>query len=188
MKHVAETLVVLLAITCATAQSPKPATQTAKPATPHTVHKPASEARATVKINQGQFPFEVVSARRIDSLESHSFGNSIVFTDKDASGVLVVLKNKSPDNFVYYSTDFSLGFFSADYASEIPRRPCIGISDDASAVPDNDWDWLLGGGVSRASTEAGKSYFAVVFEAPKKVSEFTVYYAMPAGATVKPTN
>ena len=183
MKRLLEMIVVLLAASCAVAQSPKPATPPAKPAVASAAPK---SAPVSAKANSGQFPFEIVSAKRVDALESHSYGNHIVFTNKDEGGVVVVLKAKAPANFTYYGTDFSLGFDSADYASEIPRRPCIGISDDASAGPENDWDWLLGGGVSRAHTEAGKPYFAVVFEAPKNVTEFTVNFAMPLGTKVKP--
>jgi hypothetical protein len=185
MKHILEMTVVLLAATCVVAQSPKPATQTAKPATAGAAHKPAADKPAGVKVNPGPLPFDIVSAKRIDSVESHSFGNSIAFTDDNVSGVMVVLKSKSPGTLMYYSTDFSLGFESANFASEIPRRPCIGISNDTSASPENDWDWLLGGGVARGMVVAEKPYFAVVLSAPKNVSEFTLYYAQPAGAKIK---
>jgi hypothetical protein len=139
-----------------------------------------------VKPDPGQIPFDVVSAKRVDKVDSFSAaGHQFINTGKDENSVVVVLKSKSPNSLVYYSTDFSLGFDSADYASEIPRQQCVGISLDTSAGPENEWNWVLGGGVSRSRTEAGKPYFAVLFVAPKKVSEFTLYYATPVGTKVK---
>jgi len=125
--------------------------------------------------------FEVVSAKRIDSVESRAFGDRIAFTDPTLSGVQVVLKSKSPDGLVYYSTDFSLGY---DATSDIPRSPCVAISNGSSATAENDWDWMLTRGVARYWTTSDKPYFAVVFAVPKNVSEFTLYYAAPAGAKI----
>jgi len=148
--------------------------------------KPLQNESNTLQLNAMQdMPFEVISAKRIDLEESHTFGDHVSFSDTNTGVVMVVLKSKLQDGLVYYSTDFSIGYDSSNYATEIPRESCLGISDDVSDSAGQDWNWLLSGGVSRSRTEPGKPYFAVVFSAPENVSEFTLYYATPAGAKIK---
>ena len=177
MKHVLEMTVVLLAGVCATAQTPKPSVANA-------THKPAAVKPVAVKPEKELLLFEVVSAKRINSVSGIA-GNSAYWNKDSAStGLIVVLRRKRFDKPTYlFSTDFSLHYGNEDASDEIPVSPAVGISDGTSA-PDAPPSWVLGG-VSRTRAKEGDAYFALLFEAPKKHEEFSLRYAVPLADGIK---
>lgn len=129
--------------------------------------------------------FELVSISRINKIESHSAGNQ-AFHWKDnlpVNGVLVILRVLTLEPITLFSTDFSLGY---EDKGGIPRSPCIGLSFGINS-PDHilNSTWMLGGAVSRTWTSEGKSYFGILFEAPKKAKAFKLYYANPLFDSLK---
>jgi hypothetical protein len=128
----------------------------------------------TVKI------FELVSIERINNVVSNSAGGTAFYwkeTDK-ANGVLILLKYMGDSSITVFSTDFSLGF---EHEYEIPRRRCIGISFGTASMdnPSQMFTWMLGGSISRTWASKEKPYLGIVFETPKSVSEYSLYYIKP---------
>jgi hypothetical protein len=186
MKHVLKMTVILLAMICATAQSPKPATQPAKPATANTVHKPAAVSPAAVKPEKASAPFEVVSAKRVDSVRGVA-GSSVSWAKDDVkTGLIVVLKRKSPGTtFMLHSADFSLHTDEDNTIDTfpIPASPVIGASGGMK-TPDENTTWLLGV-VSATKIDEGDAYIALLFEAHKKYQQFSLHYATPLANGIK---
>lgn len=124
--------------------------------------------------------FELVSIERVNSVVSNSAGGTAFYwkeTDK-ANGILILLKYKGDSSITVYSSDFSLGF---EHEFDIPRRSCIGISFGSTSTenPSQRFTWMLGGAISRTWASKDKPYFAIIFEAPKSISECSLYYAEP---------
>jgi hypothetical protein len=177
MKHVLEMTVVLLAGICATAQTPKPSVTNAS-------HKPAAVKPIAVKPEKELFPFEVVSAKRINSVSGIAGRSAYWDKDSASTGLIIVLKRRHSDKSAnMFSTDFSLHYGSEDASDEIPVSPAVGISHGIS-TPDETPSWVLGG-VSRTWAKEGDAYFALLFEAPKKHEEFFLRYAVPLGDGIK---
>jgi len=130
--------------------------------------------------NKTEEMFELVSIERINSVVSNSADGTAFYwreTDK-GNGVLILLKYKGDNSITVYSSDFSLGF---EHEFDIPRRSCIGISfgDISTENPSQKFTWMLGGSISRTWASKEKPYFAIIFEAPKSVNEYSLYYAEP---------
>ena len=131
-------------------------------------------------VNKTAKKFELVSIERVNSVVSNSAGGTAFYwreTDKE-NGVLILLKYTGDSSITVYSSDFSLGF---EHEFEIPRRSCIGISfgDISTEVPSKKFTWMLGGSISRTWASKEKPYFGIIFEAPKSVNEYSLYYAEP---------
>lgn len=131
-------------------------------------------------VNEAVRIFELVSIERVDNVVSNSAGGTAFYwkeTDK-ANGILILLKYKGDSSITVFSTDFSLGF---EHEYEIPRRRCIGISFGAASVdnPSQMFTWMLGGAISRTWASKEKPYLGIIFEAPKSVSEYSLYYTRP---------
>ncbi|MBN2345788.1 MAG: hypothetical protein JXO51_05300 [Candidatus Aminicenantes bacterium] len=149
--------------------------------------KPASEAGQApdeappqkAAAGNGGLPFELVSIERVDSQRSNSAAGNTVYWEKEGpdSGVMIVLKLKTPELLEYYSSDFSLGY--VDEAG-IPRSACVGISSGV-ATPDlvKLSTWMLAGSMSRSWARPEKPYFGLLFGVPRKVERVTLYYAAP---------
>ncbi|MEJ2568416.1 MAG: hypothetical protein P8Z50_06040 [candidate division WOR-3 bacterium] len=124
--------------------------------------------------------FELASIERVNSIVSNSADGTAFYwkkTDK-ANGVLILLKYKGDSSITLYSSDFSLGF---EHEFDIPRRRCIGISFGNTSMdnPSQKFTWMLGGAISRTWASGEKPYFGIIFEAPKSVTEFSLYYTKP---------
>lgn len=131
-------------------------------------------------VNETEKIFELISIERVNSVISNSAGGTAFYwreTDKE-NGVLILLKYIGDSNITVYSSDFSLGF---EHEFEIPRRSCIGISfgDISTGNPSQNFTWMLGGAISRTWASKEKPYFGIIFEAPKSVNEYSLYYAEP---------
>ena len=131
-------------------------------------------------VNKTEEMFELVSTERVNNVVSNSAGSTAFYwreTDKE-NGVLILLKYKGDSSITVYSSDFSLGF---EHEFEIPRRSCIGISfgDISTEDPSQKFTWMLGGAISRTWASKEKPYFGIIFEAPKSVNEYSLYYAEP---------
>lgn len=131
-------------------------------------------------VNGKEKIFELVSIERVNSVVSNSAGGTAFYwkeADK-ANGILILLKYKGDSSITVYSSDFSLGF---EHEFEIPRRNCIGISfgDISTDNPSQKFTWMLGGAISRTWASKEKPYFGIIFEAPKSVNEFSLYYTKP---------
>jgi hypothetical protein len=142
--------------------------------------KPAADAgRAAEKADAGSQPFELVSIERVDSQQSNSAAGNTVYWEKDGpdSGVLIILKMKTPETLESYSSDFSLGYVAE---AGIPRSACVGISLGV-ATPDQVQlsTWMLAGSMSRSWVRPEKPYFGVLFGVPRTVDRVTLYYAAP---------
>jgi hypothetical protein len=176
MKHVLEMAAVLLAITCAAAQTPKPAAQVPKPATVN-----AAQKSVAMKAEKEQLPFEVVSAKRVDSVDGLA-GSSLSWKKDDPrTGLIVVLKRKSPaKSLMLYSADFSLHDSASDF---IPASPVVGVSSGMK-TPGESHTWILGV-VSATKIDEGGAYFALLFEAHKKHQDFSLRYAVPLADGIK---
>jgi hypothetical protein len=129
--------------------------------------------------------FELISISRVNKIESHSAGNQAFYWKDNipVNGVLIILRLLNPEPITLFSTDFSLGY---EDKAGIPRSPCIGLSfgiDNPDQILNSTW--MLGGSVSRTWTSKGKSYFGILFEAPKKAKEFKLYYATPLFESLK---
>jgi hypothetical protein len=127
--------------------------------------------------------FEVVSAKRVDSVQG-MFGKYIFWKeDATRSGLIVVLKRKTFEkSYCLLSTDYSL-HYGDENGVEIPSSPVVGISYGMKA-PDEAPAWVLGE-VSRTQAKEGEAYFALLFEAPKKYQEFSLRYATPLADGIK---
>ena len=124
--------------------------------------------------------FEFISINRVDNVVSNSAdGTAFYWKENDKSnGLLILLKYTGDSSITVYSTDFSLGF---EHKYEIPRRACIGISfgQISTEAPSKQFTWMLGGSISRTWASKEKPYFGIIFEAPKSVSEYSLYYTKP---------
>jgi hypothetical protein len=176
MKNVFAMTAVLLAMTCATAQTPKPAAQAPKPATGNAAQKPAA-----MKAEKEQLPFEVVSAKRVDSVVGLA-GSSLSWKKDDPrSGLIVVLKRKSAaKTLMLHSADFSVHDSASDF---IPASPVVGVSSGMKA-PGESPTWILSV-VSTTMMHEGDAYFALLFELPKSDQEFSLRYAVPLADGIK---
>ncbi len=130
--------------------------------------------------NETEKMFELVSIERVNSVISNSAGGTAFYwkeSDK-SNGLLILLKYKGDSSITVYSTDFSLGF---EHEYEIPRRSCIGISfgNTSTDNPSQKFTWMLGGAISRTWASKEKPYFGIIFEAPKSVSQYSLYYIEP---------
>ena len=124
--------------------------------------------------------FELVSIERVNHITSNSAdGASFYWKEtEDENGILIILKYKGDNSINVFSTDFSLGF---EHEYEIPRRRCIGISfgDTSTDNPNETFTWMLGGSISRTWASREKPCFGIIFEGPKSVNEYSLYYAKP---------
>ena len=131
-------------------------------------------------INGAEKVFELVSIARVNTVISNSAdGTTFYWKENDKSnGLLILLKYTGDSSITVYSTDFSLGF---EHKYEIPRRACIGISfgQISTEAPSKQFTWMLGGSISRTWASKEKPYFGIIFEAPKSVSEYSLYYTKP---------
>jgi len=130
--------------------------------------------------NETEKMFELVSIERVNSVISNSAGGTAFYwkeSDK-SNGLLILLKYKGDSSITVYSTDFSLGF---EHEYEIPRRSCLGISfgNTSTDNPSQKFTWMLGGAISRTWASKEKPYFGIIFEAPKSVSQYSLYYIEP---------
>ncbi len=176
MKHVLEMTVFLLAVTCVSAQTPKNTAANA-------AHKPIAIKSPAVKADM---PFEVVSVKRVDSVQGVA-GSSISWTKDDPrTGLIVVLKRKSlAKSLMLYSADFSLHTEDENAIDRIPipASPVVGVSGGMK-TPDESTTWLLGV-VSATKIDEGDAYFALLFEAHKKHQDFSLRYAVPLADGIK---
>jgi hypothetical protein len=130
--------------------------------------------------------FELESIERVNSVVSNSAGGNAFYwreTDK-SNGVLIILKYKGNSSITVYSSDFSLGF---EHEFDIPRRSCIGISFGGTSTenPSQRFTWMLGGAISRTWASKEKPYFGILFETPKDVNKFSLYYTKPLIEEIK---
>ncbi len=135
------------------------------------VAKPATTAKAKAE-------FEVVATKRVKSAQSTY--NSVSFDRADETGLVVIFKRSSAtDQITIHTNDYVLVF---DSDSDIPRRPCLGLSYGMKSA-DEDITWAnIGGGASRGWIKPGQEYFALLFPAPKNVKTYSVYRAAPLTA------
>jgi hypothetical protein len=137
-------------------------------------------------VNKTEEMFELVSIERVNNVVSNSAGRTTFYwreTDKE-NGVLILLKYKGDSSINIYSSDFSLGF---EHKFEIPRRSCIGVSfgDISTDNPSQKFTWMLGGAISRTWASKEKPYFGIIFEAPRSVNEYSLYYSKPLIEKIK---
>jgi hypothetical protein len=125
--------------------------------------------------------FELVSTERVNHVTSNAAGGTSFYWNDtgNENGILIILKYKGDTSITIFSTDFSLGF---EHEYEIPRRACIGISfgyDSTNDKPNETLTWMLGGSISRTWASKEKPYFGIIFEGPKSVDEYSLFYAKP---------
>jgi len=130
--------------------------------------------------NEAEKIFELVSIERVNSVVSNSAGGTAFYWKKSdkSNGILILLNYKGDSSITVYSSDFSLGF---EHEYEIPRRSCLGISfgNTSTDNPSQKFTWMLGGAISRTWASKEKPYFGIIFEAPKSVSQYSLYYTEP---------
>jgi len=142
--------------------------------------------RPQLQAQKTQVPpeFEVVSTKRVASAES-TF-NRMSFMQNETGLVVILKRALAKDGITVHSNDFVLSFESD---TDIPRRPCVGISYGMKS-PDDEVRWGAGpsGNILRYGIGPGEPYFALLFPAPKNVSTFSLYRAVPYSRpfTVKP--
>ena len=123
--------------------------------------------------------FEVVSAERVDFLNSNAAGGRTASwpADGDETGLLMVLKLSAKESVEYYSSDFSLGY---EDPQGIPRSACMGLSmglADPGIV--KQASWMLGGSMSRGWASTEKPYFGLLFSVPRKVTKVSLFGVTP---------
>jgi hypothetical protein len=119
--------------------------------------------------------FEVVSTMRVES--ARNVHGSISLTNDKENFLVVIIKHTSTAKLTIHSTDFALAFESD---SDIPRRPCIGVSYGMKSSKDAIiWTSSLGGSVFRGWIEPSEPYFALIFGAPMNVHTFSLYHSVP---------
>ena len=134
-----------------------------KKAEPKTVIEQTTEPR-----------LEVVATKWIN--HAASTYSQLSWTDaEDDQGLVIILQKKVPADLTIHSNDFVLVF---DSQADIPRRPCLGISNGMKSLTDNIY-WGIIGSLSRYWIKLDEPYFALLFPAPKKVKKFSIHFATP---------
>jgi hypothetical protein len=128
----------------------------------------------TVKEQKTEPSLEVVATKWIN--HAASTYSQLSWTDsEDERGLVIILHKKVPADLTIHSNDFVLVFDSQD---DIPRRPCLGISNGMKS-PTDTINWGIVGSLSRYWIKLDEPYFALIFPAPKKVKKFSIYFATP---------
>ncbi len=122
--------------------------------------------------------FKVISASWTNYARSPMKYMSWADEDED-KGLIVIVKRPTDDSLNVHSNDFALAFEESD--TDIPRRPCVGISYGMK-YPTEEIRWGVLGLVSRQRINQGQPYFALLFGAPKNIKTFTLLKASLVGS------
>jgi hypothetical protein len=121
-------------------------------------------------------PLVLVSTKWVDQASNLYNQASWKDTDEDR-GLVVILRNTTADFLYLLSNDFVLVFDGG--ATNIPRRPCIGISEGMKA-PTDEIQWGVIGSLLRYWNKGLEApYVALLFPAPKNMKKFSIYQAKP---------
>ena len=127
-----------------------------------------------VKEQKTEPRLEVVATKWINYAAS-TYAQLSWTDSEDDRGLVVILRKIEPGDMTVHSNDFVLVF---DSQNEIPRRPCLGISNGMKS-PTDDINWGIIGSLSRYWNKLDEPYFALLFPAPKKVKNFSIHFATP---------